>query len=65
MEIKEWTNNINKLELNSDLKINIISFFKEFSNNLSFSFIPITDEHTANAFYNVNNYKPLSICLDI
>lgn len=65
MDIEKWINNINKLELNFDLKNNIISFFKEFGNKLSFSFIPITDKQTINAFHNVNNYKPLSICLDI
>ena len=65
MDIKTWKTKINKLSFNENIKNNIITFFKEFHHNASLSFIPIIDPKLINAFNNINNYKPLSICLDI
>lgn len=63
MDLKQWTNNINNLGISPSLKTLIISFFKEFSNNLSF--LMIKNEDLKRALTNINNYKPLLICIDI
>ena len=66
MNFKEWKNNIIHLKLqNIDIKNNIISFFKEFRHSESLSFIFISDDSIRLALNNINNYKSISICLDI
>ena len=65
MDIKTWKNKINQLSFNENIKNNIITFFENFHHKTSLSLIPIIDPKLINAFNNINNYKPLSICLDI
>ena len=65
MDITKWKNNINNLHFNENIKNNLITFFEEFHHKTSLSFIPISDPKLIDAFNNINNYKPLSICLDI
>ena len=65
MNYNTWKSKINELELNSDLRDNITTLFSKYSHKDSFSFIPITDKKLVDSFNNVNNYKPLTICLDI
>ncbi|ARF10035.1 hypothetical protein Indivirus_9_12 [Indivirus ILV1] len=60
-----WKNNIQNLNIYDNLKSNLISFFDNFGHIDSFSFIQISDEKIINAFGNINNYRPLSICFDI
>lgn len=65
MDFIKWKNNIDNLVLNDNLKSNIIIFFKEFHQKSSLSFIHIQDSHLISAFDNINNYKPITLCLDI
>jgi len=65
MDYKKWSNNINKLNIYDNLKNNLLSFGKLFNNNMSLSFVSISDNKIINALNNINNYKTLLICLDI
>lgn len=65
MDIIEWSNKINTIKINDTIKTNIITFFKNFQSKHSLLIIEITDNEMINAFNNVNNYKPITICLDI
>lgn len=66
MEINNWVQNINMLEIqNEKIKNDIISFFKDFGHNNSFNFLKINNINVVNALNNINNYKPITICLDI
>lgn len=65
MDIIAWKNEISNVNFNQDLKDKIIGLFEQFSTIESLSFIKINDKTLSNAFNNINNYKPLTICLDI
>jgi hypothetical protein len=65
MNYSNWKNKINELNIQDDVLENVLELFSKYSHNKSFSFIPITDEKLVSSFNNINNYKPLSICLDI
>lgn len=65
MNINEWINKLNSIKINDILRDNIIIFFTKFRSPESLSFIKVEDIDMIAAFNNVNNYKPLSICLDI
>ncbi|QKF94345.1 hypothetical protein QKU48_gp0887 [Fadolivirus algeromassiliense] len=65
MDINAWIDKINSININDNLRNNLITFFKNFHSVYSLSLIEITDTDMVNAFNNINNYKPLSICLDI
>ena len=64
MDMFEWTSKMNSIKINDSIRNNIIKFFKKFSSNQSFSFIKVEDDDMILAFNNINNYKPVSICLD-
>jgi hypothetical protein len=65
MNYNKWKNEINNLNINEDVRKYITVLFSKYSHTDSFAFIPITDNKLISAFNNVNNYKPLTICLDI
>jgi len=63
MDFEEWKYKINSL--NFSLKSYIVDIFKDFHHPTSLSFIPITDSNLISSFNNINNYKPITLCLDI
>lgn len=65
MEYKQWYYQVNKLDISNDVKDTIIQFYSKFSNKGSLDFIPISDRQLRDSFHNINNYKPLTVCLDI
>src|SRR5579885_1261526 len=65
MDIKKWKKKIMNLQIYDDIKNNLINFFELFHSENSLSFIKIKDPNLNTAFNNINNYKSLSICLDI
>ena len=65
MNFNTWLSNINKLNLNGNIKNNLVSFFENYHDKNSLDFIKLEDKELIDAFNNINNYKPISICLDI
>lgn len=65
MNIEKWKTHINGLTLLPNLKTNIITLFSDYGHNKSCAFIPIRDSKIVAAFNNINNYKPITLCLDI
>lgn len=65
MKYEQWINKINKLNLNITTKTSIVDFLSEYATDDTLDFIQINNIQLENAFYNINNYKPLTICLDI
>ena len=65
MDFVQWEHKMNTLNLNNNIKNDIIEIFKEFHHDSSLSFINIENTSLISAFNNVNSYKPITLCLDI
>lgn len=65
MDIHKWINKINSMNIGENIKNNIITFFKHFSIPQYLLIIEVRDNEMTLAFNNINNYKPIALCLDI
>ncbi len=64
MNQNKWVKHIERLNFHQYTKSSIINFFIKYHTKASFDFIPIRSNQLRKAFNNINNYKPLTICLD-
>jgi hypothetical protein len=64
MDTTLWIKNINSLNISTSVKETIISFFDNFKLSNSLNFIKITKNIVTRSLNNINNYKPILLCMD-
>jgi len=64
MDIITWKSHINDLSITDTTKDLIISFFTIYKSDNSLNFIRIKEKHIILALNNINNYKPILLCMD-
>lgn len=64
MNISEWKNNFDNININNNIKNLLINFFANYHSTSSLDFFKL-DNSLNSALNNINNYKPITIAMDI
>ncbi len=64
MDIITWKSHINNLNTSESIKALIITFFTNYGLENSLNFIKIKGKDITVALNNINNYKPILLCMD-
>lgn len=64
MDIDRWTHNINNLNIPTNIKETLITFFTNFKLHNSLNFIKINKDIILKSLNNINNYKHILLAMD-
>jgi len=64
MNFDKWKSNIKALNMDPKTSDTIIRFFNDFGYQKSFNIIQLNNHILMDALSNINNYRPITICMD-